>query len=201
MTSPTLAADSYKSADAVSLKTQRNAGSAAAGFGATGGVIGALLGTAVAGTMTGVEGSNFRSKHSDILSRLDAQMKPPVSGDLAAAYTETLKRDSFFATKLRPGSPNRFEVEVLGYGLSRVAGEEEDMFTPFLNTAVTLKTASGSTLMKRVPVWANATMDGGKGQPLHLLAQDKKLMQTEWQRAVRANARVFGEKLKERHEE
>src|SRR5687767_9775618 len=62
MTSPTLAADSFKSADAVSLKTQRNAGSAAAGFGAAGGLIGALVGTAVAGSMTGVEGSNFRSK-------------------------------------------------------------------------------------------------------------------------------------------
>ncbi|WP_367873311.1 hypothetical protein [Luteolibacter sp. Populi] len=44
-------------------------------------------------------------------------------------------------------------------------------------------------------------MAGGKGLPLHVLAQDKKLMQAEWQRAVRPNATAFGEKLKERHEE
>jgi len=196
---PALTAASYKSADAVSLATQRRAASTAGGLGATGGLIGALVGTAVASGMTGVEGSNFKSNHAAILAKLDEQMKLPVSTDLSTAYTSVLKRDSFFSSRFNPASPTRMEVEVIGYGLSRVEGEDEDMFTPFLNTAVTLKAPDGKVLMNRVPAFGVATAQGGSGLPLHRLAQDKKLMRTEWERAVRANAVSFQSQLQQRH--
>lgn len=195
---PSIAADGYKSADPVSLATQKRAGATAAGFGALGGILGAGLGAAVAGGMTGVEGSNFKSNHAQLLGTLDQQMKLPISSDVNAAYAGVLKKDSFFSSRLNPSSSNRFEVEVLGYGFGRVKGEEEDLFTPYLTTAVTLKTADGKQLLKRLPIHGSAFLGGGVGHPLHRFAHDKKLLRTEWDRAVRANAANFDKVLKHR---
>jgi len=195
---PSMAADSYKSADAVSLATQRRAGATAAGFGALGGLIGAGLGAAVAGSMTGVEGSNFKSNHAELLRKLDQEMKLPVSSDLNAAFTDVLKKDSFMSSRLSPSSSNRIETEVLSYGLRRVPGEEEDLFTPYLIAAVSLKTADGKQLLKRAPVTGMATLQGGTAQPLHRFAHDKKLLRTEWDRTIRATAAGLDATLKHR---
>ncbi|QJE98547.1 hypothetical protein [Luteolibacter luteus] len=195
---PSVASDSYKSADAVSLATQRKAGHAAAGFGLAGGLVGGLVGAAVAGSVTGVEGSNFKSNYADLLGKLDQQMKLPISTELTAAFTEVLKKDSFMASRYNPSSPNRIEVEVTAYGLRRVPGKEEDLFTPYLMTAVTLRTTDGKELLKRAPVTGMGTFQGGTGLPLHRFANDKKLMRTEWDRTIRATAASLDATLKHR---
>ena len=200
LATPTMAKDGYKSADAVSLATQGKAKNTAMGFGIGGGAIGAVVGGLVVGGVTAAEGSGFRSEHAAILAKLDEQMKQPVTSDLSAAYTEVLKKDPFMGPKFRQDSQNRIEVEVIAYGLARVAGKDEDLFTPYLTTAVTLKTAAGKSLLNRQVVYGRAALPGnGTGYPLHQLAQDKKLMRSQWERAVKSNGTSLGLVLKQRH--
>ena len=195
LAAPTIAEDGYKSAEAVSLATQNRAQSTAMGAGMGGGLIGAAVGELIAGGMLAAEGSDFKSDHAGILAKLDEQMKIPVAGDLAAAYTSTLKKDSFFSSRYSASSSNRFEVQVAAYGIRRVAGEKEDMFTPYINTIVTLKTGDGKVVMKPSSIVGSAIEQGGVGLPLHRLAQDKKLMRKEWDRAVKANAANFQNRI------
>lgn len=199
LATPKIVEDGYKSAEAVSLATQSRAQSTAMGAGMGGGLIGAAVGELIAGGMTAAEGSDFKSDHAGILAKLDEQMKLPVTSDLATAYTSALKKDSFFSSRFADSSPNRFEVQVAAYGIRRVKGEGEDMFTPYLNTIVTLKTGDGKVVMKPSIIAGSATEQGGTGLPLHRLAQDKKLMRTQWARAVRANAANFQARIQKGH--
>ncbi|MCW1922248.1 hypothetical protein OKA05_06765 [Luteolibacter arcticus] len=137
-----------------------------------GGIIPALIGTAIDAGVTAHQKSEFEKQYGQQLEKLNASLPKSLDKKLRASAEKMLRGDEFFGPRLKDSSPNRFSGELVTYGLMRFhRTNDETHLGASLSVQVKLTDASGKTLFEQ-PVIGRSTNSIAVGE---LAAQPKKV--------------------------
>jgi hypothetical protein len=180
----TLAEEAYQEPDGGDRAAAQAAAMAGvnSGTGAIGGALGSIIGESIAAT----QDSLYDAKNKQHYDRIQ-QITPNPAPILSQKLTKNLKDDSFFGQRLKPSSPNQFQVEVLNYGLVRASktDEGEILVTPRVTARFSLVDGSGKTLFKSTN---SAT---GYHHPIGTYVQDPRKLAESYEIAEDATIKAF----------
>ena len=113
-----------------------------------GGALPALIGMAIDAGVTAHQTSQFKKQYGDKLDKVNANVPKNLSKRLRANAGDMLRKDEFFGPRLRDTSSNRFDGELISYGLGRFhRTDDETHLGATMTVRVTLKDASGKSLL------------------------------------------------------
>jgi hypothetical protein len=91
-----------------------------------GGLIPALIGTAIDAGVTAHQSSQFKKQYGAQLDQVQAQIPRNPGPDLRERAAKVLKKDEFFGSRLvESGAPNQFDGDLFSYGLVRYDRSED----------------------------------------------------------------------------
>jgi hypothetical protein len=91
-----------------------------------GGLIPALIGTAIDAGVTAHQANEFKKQYGAQLDQVQAQIPRNPGPDLRDRAAKVLKKDEFFGSRLvESGAPNRFDGDLVSYGLVRYDRSED----------------------------------------------------------------------------
>jgi len=122
----------------------RNRSSNVMGFGALGPLVGAAVGSSIAGTQNAMS----RSENGHHYPAVQKNTPKDLPLRMQAMLQNSLKKDSFFSSRLRPLSPNTVSSEITSYRLIRVGKDDNGklLFAPEVYANIYLKDSSGQKL-------------------------------------------------------
>lgn len=137
-----------------------------------GGLIPALIGTAIDAGVTAHQRSQFEKQYGQQLGKVNANVPKSVEKKLRASAEKMLRSDEFFGPRLKNDSPNRFSSELTSYGLERfLRTNDETHLGATVTVQVKLTDASGKVLLDTA-IAARSTNSVTVGE---LAAQPKKV--------------------------
>jgi hypothetical protein len=137
-----------------------------------GGLIPALIGTAIDAGVTAHQRNQFDKQYGQQLGKVNANVPKTVEKKLRASAEKMLRSDEFFGPRLKNDSPNRFSGELTSYGLERFhRTNDETHLGASVTVLVRLNDASGKALLEQ-PIVARSTNSIAVGE---LAAQPKKV--------------------------
>lgn len=144
---PVVEASDLKPADGTDSPNASSAVPMATG----GGLIPALIGTAIDAGVTAHQASEFKKQYGAQLDQVQAQIPRNPGPDLRERAGKVLKKDEFFGSRLvESGAPNRFDGDLVSYGLVRYdRSEDQTSLGMQITCNVWLTDAKGKKLFTR----------------------------------------------------
>ena len=117
-----------------------------------GGIIPALIGTAIDAGVTAHQSAEFKKQYGAQLEEVQAAIPRNPGDDLRQRAAKALKKDAFFGTRMvEAGAANRFDGELVQYGLVRYAREDDQTVLGMeIRCTVWLADAGGKKLFSQV---------------------------------------------------
>ncbi len=122
----------------------RNAASNVQGAGALGVLVGAAVGSAIAGT----QNASFNGKNKSHFPAIERNTPKDIGNMMSLKMKDSLKKDSFFSMRLRESSGNQFTSEVTSHRLIRITKNDDGdlLLTPQIYVNIYLKDSAGKNL-------------------------------------------------------
>lgn len=116
-----------------------------------GGLIPALIGSAIDAGVTAHQANEFKKQYGAQLDQVQAQIPRNPGPDLRDRAAKVLKKDKFFGSRLvESGAPNRFDGDLVSYGLVRYdRSEDQTVLGMTITCNVWLTDAKGKKLFTR----------------------------------------------------
>lgn len=117
-----------------------------------GGIIPALIGSAIDAGVTAHQSSEFKKQYGAQLEEVQAAIPRNPGDDLRKRAASALKKDAFFGPRMvEAGAANRFDGELVQYGLVRYAREDDQTVLGMeIRCSVWLMDSGGKKLFTRV---------------------------------------------------
>ena len=147
---PVVEAGDLKPADGTDSPNAANSVPMATG----GGLIPALIGSAIDAGVTAHQSSQFKKQYGAQLDQVQAQIPRNPGPDLRERAAKVLKTDAFFGSRYaETGAPNRFDGDLVSYGLVRYdRSEDQTSLGMGITCNVWLTDAKGKKLFTRTLV-------------------------------------------------
>lgn len=144
-----------------------------------GGLIPALIGSAIDAGVTSYQAKQFKEQYGKTIEQVNAEVPRAIGDALRARAVTVLKKDEFFASRLRSNSPNQFGGELLSYGLERFDRKDDVTYLgSVVSVNIWLKDASGKRLFTET-----INLKSKSSHPVNDYAGNKKLMKSVFSEA------------------